>query len=190
MKILYTLLFSFLIISSAFAQYEYAASDINPFGSLNPNAPEEVADYELLIGESTCTSVSRAPDQTWNPEVNMKWRFKYIMNGMAVQDETLKADGTHSGSIRQFNTDSSAWYVHYFTSSGAVSSLPTWEGGTNDNNEIILYRDQAAPNGFDGFFKIRFYDITEDSFEWLGAWVSIDESVQFPTWKISCQKDS
>lgn len=29
------------------------------------------------------------------------------MNGMAVQDETLKIDKAHSGSIRQFNTDSS-----------------------------------------------------------------------------------
>lgn len=177
-----------LITISAFAQYNYAVSEEYPFGKLNPDAPQEVADYELLIGESKCTSVSRAPDQTWNPKVNMLWRFKYIMNGMAIQDETLKEDGTHSGSIRQFNSDSSAWYVHYFSSSSVPSRFPVWKGGTNKEGEIILYNEQNAPNGAEGFYKIRFYDITEKSFEWIGTWVNTTETIQFATWKISCQK--
>tara|TARA_R110000868_G_scaffold304437_17_gene565295 strand:- start:28142 stop:28711 length:570 start_codon:yes stop_codon:yes gene_type:complete len=181
-------LFSVLSLS-AFAQYNYTISEENPFGKLNPNAPKEVADYDLLIGESQCTSISRAPDQTWNPEIKMLWRFKYIMNGMAVQDETLKEDGTHSGSIRQFNSDSSAWYVHYFSSGSAPSQLPVWNGSTIKDGEIILYREQSSPNGLEGFYKIRFFDVKKNSFKWIGAWVNKDESIQFPTWKISCQKN-
>ncbi len=178
------LLFSYPLV----AQYNYSVSEENPFGKLNPNSAAEVSDYEMLIGESNCISTSRAPDQTWNPEVKMLWRFKYIMNGMAVQDETLKEDGIHSGSIRQFNADSSTWYVHYFTSGSVPSRFPVWKGGKNDDDEIILYNRQAAPNGADGFYKIRFFDITESSFEWIGTWVNTNETVQFPTWKISCQK--
>ncbi|MEQ9308968.1 MAG: hypothetical protein RLN90_05895 [Balneolaceae bacterium] len=187
-KLSFILIFLFLSIS-AVAQFSYTVSDELPFGALNPNAPNEVGDYNLLIGESTCISVSRAPDQTWNPEVKMLWRFKYIMNGMAVLDETLKEDGTHSGSIRQFNADSSSWYVHYFTSSSAPSKLTVWDGGTNDDGEIILYNEQAAPNGMEGFYKIKFYNISDDSFDWVGTWVDETESFQFPTWKISCQKN-
>ncbi len=74
------------------------------------------------------------------------------MNGMAVQDETWKVDGTHSGSIRQYNADSSRWYVHYYSASSAVNTLPAWEGNKNENGKIILYRKQRAPNGMDGYY--------------------------------------
>lgn len=188
MKYLLLSLSAFCLSATAFAQFEYEPSEEYPFGRIHPHAPEQLADFGPLIGESSCTSVSRAPDQSWNPEVGMVWRFKYIMNGMGVQDETLKEDGTHSGSIRQFNADSSSWYVHYYTSRSAVSSLPTWEGNTNEEGKIILYRKQKAPNGLDGYYRLTFFDITDDSFEWVGEWADINESFSFPTWKISCTK--
>jgi hypothetical protein len=170
------------------AQYEYEASSSNPFGLLNPEAPAEVADFAPLIGESDCLSESRNQDGSWAEPMPMIWRWKYIMNGLAVQDETLKPDGIHSGSIRQFNADSAAWYVHYYTSGSATPILPVWEGGKTDDQTITLYREQTAPNGMDGFFKINFTDITYHSFNWLGEWVNVDESFSYPTWKISCTK--
>ena len=188
MKLLLILLTVAWSSTSLKAQYEYEPSKDYPFGRIHPHAPEQLADYAPLVGESSCTSVSRAPDQTWNSEVNMIWRFKYIMNGMAIQDETLKEDGSHSGSIRQFNADSSSWYVHYYSTGGVPSTLPSWSGEKNDNGNIILYRKQRAPNGLDGFFRITFFDITNESFEWLGEWVNTTETFSFPTWKISCNK--
>ena len=74
-----------------------------PFGRYNPEAPEQVKDFQALIGECKCKSVNRKKDQSWNEPEDMIWRWKYIMNGKGVQDETLKADGGHSGSIRQFD---------------------------------------------------------------------------------------
>ena len=78
------------------------------------------------------------------------------MNGMAVQDETLKEDGKHSGSIRQYNADSVKWYVHYYSSSSATSTLSSWEGNKMENGNIVLYRDQPAPNGTPGFYRLTF----------------------------------
>ena len=173
---------------SAYGQYDYEVSNENPFGSLNPEAPEEVADFDPLIGQSECVSQNRAADGSWNPEVNMLWTFKYIMNGMAVQDETLKEDGAHSGSIRQFNADSTAWYVHYYSSSSSPARLPAWEGSKNEDGNIVLYREQQSPNGLDGFYRLTFHEISEESFKWVGEWVNTDESFNFPTWKISCTK--
>ncbi len=83
------------------------------------------------------------------------------MNGMAVQDETLKVDGRHSGSIRQY---SARWYVHYFSSASAPASLSTWEGGMM-HDEIILQRPQKSPSGRDGKYKIRFYNISDEGFD-------------------------
>lgn len=182
---LLTLLLSSTIIQ---AQYEYVASAENPFGRLSPAAPPQTADYNDLIGTCECKSTIRIDQSTWADTVAMYWTFKYIMNGMAVQDETLKEDGGYSGSIRQFNADSSTWYVHYFASSTPVNTLPAWEGNKTEDGEIILYREQKAPNGMDGFYKIRFYDISKKGFNWIGAWVNPDETIMYPTWKIFCVK--
>lgn len=166
----------------------YEPSKEHPFGLPNPDAPEQIKDYAPLIGECDCQSLRRNADQTWAEPVDMIWRFKYIMNGKGVQDETMKADGIHSGSIRQYNVDSSRWYVHYYSNATASPSLGAWEGNLLKDGQIVLYKPSTAPNGTEGFFKISFYDISEAGFKWLGEWVSPDESLKFTTWKIECEK--
>ncbi len=188
MKLLLSIILVLVSSITLKAQYEYEPSEEYPFGRIHPHAPNQLGDYAQLIGESKCTSVSRAPDQTWNPKIDMIWRFKYIMNGMAVQDQTLKSDGIHSGSIRQFNADSTKWYVHYYSSGSVPATLPSWEGGKTEDGKILIYRKQKAPNGLEGFYRITFYDISDSSFEWIGEWVNSDETIIFPTWKISCTK--
>ena len=181
--------FLFLFSTLIIAQTEYEPNDEFPFGRLNPDAPKKTADFAPMIGKCNCKSVNRKPDGTWNEEVDMTWSFKYIMNGMAVQDETLKADGLHSGSIRQFNADSSRWYVHYYSSPFVSSALPTWEGNKKDD-KIVLYREQKAPNGMDGSYRLTFYDMSETGYKWIGEWVDTTEKIVYPTWKISCIKVS
>jgi len=188
MKSLITIAF-LLLANFAFSQasFDYAPSEAHPFGQPNPDAPAQIKDYEPLIGKSKCQSFSRNADGTWADPVDMFWTFKYIMNGMGVQDETLKSDGTHSGSIRQFNTDSSRWYVHYYTNRVANPVLSVWEGNLEDG-KIILYKDQPAPNGTSGDYRITFSDFTDDSFNWIGEWIDKTQSVVFPTWRIECTK--
>ena len=168
--------------------YPYEPSAEYPFGQPNPNAPEQIKDYAPLIGACDCESVARGADQSWGEPIQMTWQFKYIMNGMAVQDETVKADGTHSGSIRQYNADSAKWYVHYYASNGAPSPLPTWEGSKNEIGNIVLYRDNTSPNGQPGFYRITFSNMREEGFDWIGEWVDKAETIQYPLWKITCKK--
>ena len=169
--------------------FSYDASKKHPFGLPNPKAPKQLLDFDPLIGECECMSEIRKKDQTWKEPAPMIWRFKYIMNGMAVQDETLKPDGIHSGSIRQYDADSTSWYVHYYSNSTPLPvTLPAWKGGKTDEGKIILFRDQTAPNGMKGFYRITFYDIKENGFKWIGEWTSKDQSIAYPTWKIDCKK--
>lgn len=172
---------------SMYSQYEYEPSKTHPFGMANPDAPQQIKDFDPMIGLCDCKSQAKKQDGTWAEPIDMTWRFKYIMNGMAVQDETLKADGGHSGSIRQFNVDSSKWYVHYYATKGIPNTLPTWEG-TKIDDKIILYKKQPAPNGTEGFYRLTFYDMTKIGYKWIGEWVDETESVVFPTWKIECIK--
>ena len=170
------------------SQYQYEPSAEHPYGLPNPDAPQQILDFAPLIGECDCKSVSRNQDQSWADPVDMKWRFKYIMNGMGVQDETLKADGRHSGSIRQFIADSTRWYVHYYSSGSPSTILPAWEGTKNESGNIVLYREQKAPNGMDGSYRLTFKDISENGFKWAGEWVNTDETIVYPTWKIDCTR--
>ena len=187
MRKLTTLLFLGMVMLAT-AQNEYEPSETNPYGSKNPKAPAQLDDYKLMIGECDCKSERRKPDGTWGKPVKTTWRFKYIMNGMAVQDETIKADGRHSGSIRQFNKDSLQWYVHYYASATATPTLSSWKGNKTDDGKIVLYKPQKAPNGTDGFSRLTFYDITNKGYKWIGEWVDTTEKVTFPFWRISCIK--
>ena len=189
-KLCYLFIF-FAGFSPLVAQYEYEPLEDYPFGRPNPEAPSAIQDFAPLIGECSCTSVNRRPDGEWNESEEMIWRWKYIMNGQGVQDETLKEDGGHSGSIRQYieNEDGEGeWYVHYYSSKGPSTTLPTWTGGKTDGGDIVLYREQAAPNGMDGFYRLIFHNISQEGYEWRGEWVSTDESIVYPTWLIDCKR--
>ncbi|MDT7832120.1 hypothetical protein RQM59_06990 [Flavobacteriaceae bacterium S356] len=186
---LVTLAFTICSLSAQEKTMKYEASKKHPFGQYNPEAPKQLQDYKELIGIAKCESVNRKPDQSWAKPIKMTWKWKYIMNGKAVQDETLKEDGGHSGSIRQFSKDSLRWNVHYYSSRGVSSTLPVWNGNKSKDGKIVLYRKQNAPNGTEGFYRLTFYDISKEGYKWVGEWVDTTEKIVFPTWKISCIKE-
>ena len=171
------------------AQYIYEPSEEFPFGQPNPDAPEQIKDYDAMIGECSCKSESRSPDGNWAEPIDMIWRWKYIANGMSVQDETLKADGKHSGSIRQFIADSSKWYVHYYASASPSVSLRTWEGKKEENGNIVLFNEQKAPNGTEGYSRLTFYDINDTGYKWVGEWIDKSGNITYPFWKINCVRE-
>ncbi len=185
-KITTILIFSITSVTYG-QQYEYVPSSVNPYGLPNPDAPAQITDYKEMIGLCNCKSLARIDQNSWADTVAMTWEFKYIMDGMAVQDITYKEDGKHTGSIRQYNTDSAKWYVHYYTSAVAPAILPIWNGNRIDD-KIILYKDQPATNGTAGYYRITFYNISMKGFDWLGEWVDLNETFSYPLWKIFCTK--
>lgn len=178
----------FFTMALATAQNEYEPSEVNLYGLKNPAAPEQLNDFKPFIGLCDCDSERRNPDGSWAEPIKMIWKYKYIMNGMAIQDETLKADGAHSGSIRQFNRDSLKWYVHYYASSSVTPTLSSWEGVKNENGKIILFKPQKNPSGMDGFSRLTFYDISKTGYKWIGEWVDTAGTITYAFWKISCTK--
>ncbi|NNF08268.1 MAG: hypothetical protein HKN21_16015 [Candidatus Eisenbacteria bacterium] len=169
--------------------YEYEASKDHPFGQPNPDGHENVIDFDGLIGECECDSERRNPDGSWQEIVTMTWRWKYIMNGLAVQDETFTESGFMAGSIRQINPETGKWHVYYYSTGGAPDSLNAWIGGKVDDS-IVLSQPQTAPNGMEGFSRLTFYDISDAGFKWVGEWVDNLEApnVVYPFWKIDCKR--
>ncbi|MDB3907232.1 hypothetical protein N9355_07155 [Crocinitomicaceae bacterium] len=181
---------AFTVCSQNDSLYRYDATTENPYGLPNPDAPDQIKDFDPLIGKCNCRSVSRSAGQPWSDRIVMTWRFKYIMNGYAVQDETFKADDGYSGSIRVFNTDSAYWQVHYFDTGSTPDVLPVWTGSKTEDGSIILYRPSPRPDGMEGFYRITFFNISESGFDWIGEWVDEEETMRYPLWKIFCEKSN
>jgi len=188
MRPIFTIAFISLCSISLAQQKQFEPSINYPYGKLNPSAPEGTSDFDPLVGTCDCKSVSRNPDGSWQDSLKMEWQFKYIMNGTAVQDEVWRENDMMAGSIRQFNVDSARWYVSYYTNASIPTSLPAWSGAKNTKGDIVLYKDQQAPNGTDGFSRLTFYDISRSGFKWKGEWISADESIIYPFWTIICLK--
>lgn len=173
---------------SSFGQYEYAPSKKYPYGRPNPEAPEQIKDYEPMIGTCNCKSYRKGKDGEWGEAVDMTWTFQYILNGMGVQDYTLKEDGAHSGSIRQYDADSARWNVHYYSSPApGVAPLSHWTGNL-EGDKIILYRPQQSPQGYDGYSRLTFYDFSDKGYKWKGEWIDEGNTIVFPFWKIECKR--
>ncbi len=182
------LLFIFDLSAQSDLHYRFEPNPQNPFGKRDPATPMASGDFDPLIGEQACLSLTRIDRDNWADTTTMLWRWKYIMNGNAVQDETLLPNGRNAGSIRQYIADSANWYVHFYSSTLPSTALPAWEGNLTDTGDIVLYRPQTAPNGMEGFYKIVFSEIDPWGFDWLGAWVTPDEKIVYQTWKIWCDK--
>jgi len=170
------------------SQHENDPSPANPYGRAHPDAPEQVRDFEKMMGVCDCKSVRRNPDQSWGDTLELEWRFKYILNGWGVQDETWIGNGTYATSIRQFQPDSGYWVVSYH-SSGSVATQPrVWLGG-NEGKNIVLRQPQTAPGrGIPGISQLTFYGITEEGFRWKGEWIDSAGTIVYPFWMIDCRK--
>lgn len=177
---------SFIHGQSALKNFE--PTDEDPYGKPAPNSPESFLDFDPLIGICKCESLQRNPDGGWQDTLGMEWKFKYIMNGTAVQDEVWREGGVYARSIRQYHQDSAKWVVTYFSYPSVSVSPGTWLGQKNEEGDIVLTKPQKAPNGMEGASRLTFYEITESGFNWTGEWVSIDESIVYPFWKIWCKK--
>ena len=187
--ILILCLCAFVSIQAQEVNTDYEPSKDFPFGRINPVAPQQIKDFAPMIGICDCQSLSRNPDGSWQDTIPMIWKFKYIMNGTAVQDEVWRSENRYAGSIRQYQADSSKWVVTYFSYPAVSTSPGVWLGG-KVGKDIILKMDQKAPNGTEGYSRLTFYDMTEEGFNWKGEWVSKDETITYPFWMIYCQKRS
>lgn len=142
-----------------------------------------------MIGQCNCKSYRKGTDGNWAEPVDMVWTWQYIMNGMGVQDYTLKSDGSHGGSIRQYDADSAKWYVHYYTTNAPGFAPMSYWTGNREDGKIVLYKPQKSPQGFDGYSRLTFYDFSDQGYKWVGEWIDVGNTVVFPFWKIECKRD-
>jgi hypothetical protein len=167
------------------APLSYEPSEQYPYGRANPDAPEELMQFNFMVGRNDCTE-QRLNSATgdWT-EAERSWDAYYFMNGYAIRDEGRSGSATN-GNIRVYNAEAGEWVVTFF--SAPVFSSGIWRGKKDGENIVLRQAQQAPGTDLDGYSTLTFSNISAQGFEWTGEWISEDGSVVFPFWRIQCQK--
>ena len=159
------------------------------FDKMNKNQPRALADYKDFIGNCNCKSLSRNRFGKWGDTISLQWKWKYIMNGHAIQDDgeyILNKKHKYFTSIRVYDTINKHWYVSYFTPN--LNAMPeTWIGGKVGNN-IILKKEQKTTQGIVESV-LTFSNISTKGFNWEGKLMSKEKNIDYSFWKIWCIKE-
>lgn len=138
----------------------------------NPNAPEQLAHWNKVIGSWTTTEESLKRDGTgWAPSKGALWNFYWAMDGWAIRDEYFSPPlnseisdpnkrqiGTN---IRVFNQEKNEWIMAWITKTG--QSVDVYSA-KSDGKTIVMYTP-ALKEGAQ-HKRITFFDIKDNSFEW------------------------
>ncbi|MEO0572707.1 MAG: EthD family reductase [Bacteroidota bacterium] len=125
----------------------------------------------------------------WKDTMDLKWNWKYIMNGKGVLDEGWYIqDGIRNDftSIRVFDTINKHWSVTYFATN-SQGPPSTWTGG-KVGDKIILKKKQTTKSG-PAESILTFSNISDEGFHWEGKLFFEEKQLSFPFWKIWCVKE-
>lgn len=165
----------------------YEPSEEYPFGRPNPDAHASLEEFAFIVGKFECSDRRRLNQTDWVEESKI-WLGKYYLNGHAIRDDTWRATGSTSN-IRVYDPETEEWVVTYFTSGGAAVP-PMWRGGSKEG-PMTLRQPSTSPQGVEGVSRLRFTDVSDDGFEWEGAFVVAEGTPQefvYVFWTSSCER--
>ena len=152
----------------------------HPYGLRHPDAPEQLEQFEFLIGEHTCTDELVELDGT-TVRLNARWTGQYILNGLAIQDHYWN-ERYSASNVRVFDPTQGKWIVTYFRLPDYRSG--TWEGGADGNNLIL--RRSFELDGQVVESRLVFRNISANGFEWTSEYIGRDR--RYTNWTSSCHR--
>jgi len=154
-------------------EIEYSRIDTASIhGSIHPDAPEELKQFEFMVGEFARQERRRNTDGSWGEWQAGEWNARYFMNGFGIIDESVNYEtGVSTSNTRIFDPAEQRWKVTWF-------KFPDYKSltaqGTRTGNEMVL-----TPAGSEQ--RYVFSEITPDSYLWMlqapinGEYVSVYE---------------
>lgn len=136
------------------------------FGTLNPKAPPETAQFQFLVGRWDADYTGKRADGTI-VKGRADWRIRFILDGYALQDEWeyMDVDGnvlSHGTMYRTYDTNLGKWTIVEQTTGNLHFNHMTAE---KVGDTMVMHEEIETSNGK---LKARrvFYNITQDSFDW------------------------
>lgn len=155
------------------AQTVEAPVTCGKYGTLNPAAPPQTAQFGFLVGQWDAQVWRRSASGIWDQETRRAyWEGHYILDGYAIADYWYDhrlddRPDTHRGvNVRFFNTSTGVWDVTWQHTEDPLLIIH----GEQRDGAMHLWTEQ--PDG--SLARIVFSNIQPDSWDWLME-VSDDE---------------
>lgn len=160
-------------------------------GKLNPSAPPETETLGQLAGVWIAEQITRNRDGSWSDKKTYgEWRWYYILNGHAIQDDWISLPPDDSPSknplgygtnIRIYNPKEKQWLMAWIDTSTRGLAIFT---AVNEPGKVIMTGHET--NGQRA--RNTFYNITKDSFDWVKEWTMDEGKTWFPVGRIHCTR--
>jgi hypothetical protein len=167
-------LFGFLLILIAsFNACNLQDGDNQSEAKLNSDAPKETELLGQLVGTWDIDQSIINSDGTWGDrKVKAKWKWYYILDGHAIQDDWITFDSLNDEvvtgtNIRIYNSEEKQWYMAWIDK--ANRRLATFTA-VNDNGKVIM----DGTNAKGRHIKNTFFNISKNEFDWKQEW-TLDE---------------
>ena len=163
-----------------FGQFE--ANAAYPYGRPNPDAPDELRQFQFMIGDNECVDHILQDDGSWQ-EIKAKWNGTYFLNGYGIQDKYWTDTSFVTSNIRIFDPIRRKWMVTFF-------SMPDYSSGVwevvMEEQRLVMRQKRTGLDGTEALSRLTFYNITDHGFDWVAESIGDDGVVQ--DWKSSCKK--
>ncbi len=140
-------------------------------GTLNPDAPPETASLGRLVGVWDVEQETRNRDGSWSEASRAEWRWYYILDGHAIQDDWIKPPSTEPDAtrrsfgtnIRIYNPEEERWEMSWIDSNNRKTATYT---AIIEGDTVIM----SGRNASGREIRNTFFNISENSFEWVQQW--------------------
>jgi hypothetical protein len=137
-------------------------------GGPNPAAPPETAALDPLIGCWRVEGESMTPEGAWQENLPADWRWRYILDGFAIEDEYIApargtpptpGQGSRGVNIRMYDPRAGHWNMAWV--SDGIDPVATFTANMQEDKLVMegVYKDRFPTRNV-------FFAITPDRFRW------------------------
>lgn len=180
------LLVFFAIAVSCNSQNGETELNKQPETKLNLEAPAETEMLGQLAGTWNATQSILNRDGSWGDEKHAIWKWYYILDGHAIQDDWITIDSLNNQSIagtniRIYNPEEKEWHMAWIDKTNRRLAAFT---AINENGTIIMEGTNAKGRQI----KNIFFNITDNEFDWKQEWTFDEGATWVEVVKIHCKR--
>jgi hypothetical protein len=154
--------------------------------ALNPEAPVETELLGQLVGTWDAAQSVINRDGSWGEETHSIWKWYYILDGHAIQDDwitidSLKKKNVTGTNIRIYNPEENEWHMAWIDKTNRRLATFT---AVNDNGTVVM----DGTNAKGRYIKNTFFNITDNEFDWKQEWTFNEGETWIVVAKIHCTR--
>jgi hypothetical protein len=126
-------------------------------------------DFDFILGDWEANVTRYAPDGSVLLKHEASWSAQSLFDGRMIEDRFVpRVDGVDAGAVitlRTYCVETARWEMVFLWALQPIPGMTNFVGNRVDG-EMHLSGQQQRPDGQVVLSRIRFFEITSDSFSW------------------------